>query len=66
MAPVAEPKIFLVWHGAPQSATSGMIYVDAAGHELSRVRSVALEKARQNALAVAAGQKSPDRRLPGQ
>jgi hypothetical protein len=53
---VDSPKIFLVWRGAPQSFSSGFTYVDAAGHELSRSREVALQKATQHALAAAQAQ----------
>ena len=45
----STPQIFLVQRGAPKSFASGLVYVDAAGHELSKSREYALEKASKSA-----------------
>jgi len=42
------PPIFLVWRGAPKNISSGLVYVDASGRELSKSRSLAIEKAAKN------------------
>jgi hypothetical protein len=47
----AAPQIFLVQRGAPKNFGSGLIYVDVAGHELSKSREYALEKAAANSAA---------------
>lgn len=45
------PGIFLVSRGGPKSLSSGLTYVDAEGHELSKSRTLALEKVAAHTLA---------------